>query len=699
MSRFIRTISQSVSTLAVFNMLATGVAVADPTTTLPAATTTTAAATGAPTSSTTDLNGTAIDSDDVAQGGPLSDVPQGHWAYDAVAQLVKDGLIKGYPDGTFKGKRPMTRYEAAVLTYRAVDQIEAQIAAGRAVSQADIDAAKKLLAAFGKELKAVETHVDALQKQVDGVKAEADATQLRVNQGKVGLLFQERPGTSFSNMSVINGGPTTQFGATPGNAIRGGQGQLLTAPLGSQFAFGPGGLNTSPIGPQNHGVNYTYVYLLFGGQIDPRWSYGARLSDILANENGLGNTTVAPSLCTVTTTTNCSFSDLNNGSNTNPLNLDYAYLQYSSPGGITSQLGRYAVGEFGRYTHFPDNLLFSGRLLRGLNVGYNDPHGHVYAQVYYAIPSVSTSQLSTNGNLPNAGQGVCSQNIVGLNYASNSLLPGAQGQFNNVNPYCNATQSEIGAWVLYYFSGPRIAIGGSTDTFVARQYTFYNPSAVNCTVKGTVLQAASPNLCVLNGGTYIQGAAQGNYLTELTNPQAVEAYASFYFGPSKVPTFNVQVSAAKHLGVNPFTGGAYGQSLAYSGSLTYASKGNVFSTGSNNNPFFAGGGRKDSNVAQISYEYYGLNSLGGIDTGNFSGTPVPFNNIGYGVNPNGLYFYLAEIGHWFSDSVRLSVFAYHLQNNRNIPVGTNGSANSCAGCFVNLLQQNQVNAEMMVYFF
>ncbi len=81
--------------------------------------------------------------------------------------MAKDGIIKGYPDGTFKGNRPMTRYEAAVLAYRAVDMIEAQITAGKAVEKADIDAANKMMAAFGAELKAVERHVDALQKQAD----------------------------------------------------------------------------------------------------------------------------------------------------------------------------------------------------------------------------------------------------------------------------------------------------------------------------------------------------------------------------------------------------------------------------------------------------------------------------------------------------------------------------------------------------
>ena len=135
-------------------------------------TTATATTTVAPAPATT----TSTDSADVAQAGPLSDVPLNSWAYDAVDQLAKDGIIKGYPDGTYKGNRPMTRYEAAVLAYRAVDMIEAQITAGKAVDAklaSDIAAANKLIAAFGAELKSVENHVDALQQ-------EADATQRTV---------------------------------------------------------------------------------------------------------------------------------------------------------------------------------------------------------------------------------------------------------------------------------------------------------------------------------------------------------------------------------------------------------------------------------------------------------------------------------------------------------------------------------------
>jgi hypothetical protein len=41
---------------------------------------------------------------------PFMDLPGNHWAYDAVSQLASRGIVAGYPDGTWKGGQPMTRY-------------------------------------------------------------------------------------------------------------------------------------------------------------------------------------------------------------------------------------------------------------------------------------------------------------------------------------------------------------------------------------------------------------------------------------------------------------------------------------------------------------------------------------------------------------------------------------------------------------
>ena len=44
----------------------------------------------------------------------FEDVPQTHWASDAVQQLARQGVVRGYADGTYGGNRALTRYEAAV---------------------------------------------------------------------------------------------------------------------------------------------------------------------------------------------------------------------------------------------------------------------------------------------------------------------------------------------------------------------------------------------------------------------------------------------------------------------------------------------------------------------------------------------------------------------------------------------------------
>jgi hypothetical protein len=61
--------------------------------------------------------------------GVFADVPFDHWAYSAVEQLAQVGVLEGYPDGTFKGPQPLTRYEFAVAIARAYDWIRKGISA------------------------------------------------------------------------------------------------------------------------------------------------------------------------------------------------------------------------------------------------------------------------------------------------------------------------------------------------------------------------------------------------------------------------------------------------------------------------------------------------------------------------------------------------------------------------------------------
>ena len=86
---------------------------------------------------------------------PFSDVPAGHWAYDAVNKLAAEGVVDGYGDGTYGGDKLMTRYEMA------------QIVAKAMAKGANVD---KLAAEFADELDSLGVRVANLEKKADNVK-------------------------------------------------------------------------------------------------------------------------------------------------------------------------------------------------------------------------------------------------------------------------------------------------------------------------------------------------------------------------------------------------------------------------------------------------------------------------------------------------------------------------------------------------
>ncbi len=88
---------------------------------------------------------------------PFSDVPAGHWAYAAVAKLAAAGVVDGYPDGTYKGDRTMTRYEMAQII-------------AKALAKGAIGADDKLVSEFADELDNLGVRVSKLEKNADNVR-------------------------------------------------------------------------------------------------------------------------------------------------------------------------------------------------------------------------------------------------------------------------------------------------------------------------------------------------------------------------------------------------------------------------------------------------------------------------------------------------------------------------------------------------
>ena len=99
---------------------------------------------------------------------PFSDVTADDWAYQAVSDLSAQGVVEGYPDGTFKGERNMTRYELAQIVARLMakeDQLNAE-------QQATLD---KLAGEYADELANLGVRVSNLEKKVGNISWSGDA--------------------------------------------------------------------------------------------------------------------------------------------------------------------------------------------------------------------------------------------------------------------------------------------------------------------------------------------------------------------------------------------------------------------------------------------------------------------------------------------------------------------------------------------
>ena len=103
-----------------------------------------------------------------AAPNPFSDVTPNDWAYQAVSQLAAEGVVEGYPDGTFKGQQNITRYEMAQMVARAMvkqDQLNAE-------QQAQLN---RLADEFSNELNSLGVRVSNLENRIGNVKLTGDA--------------------------------------------------------------------------------------------------------------------------------------------------------------------------------------------------------------------------------------------------------------------------------------------------------------------------------------------------------------------------------------------------------------------------------------------------------------------------------------------------------------------------------------------
>ena len=110
----------------------------------------------------------------IAQGATIrdfSDVYPTDWAYQALAELVETyGCVSGYPDGTFRGQQPITRFEMAAILSKCLDSISAKLEKmemmGDSASMEDMETLERLTASFEEELITLKGTVDGLDARM-----------------------------------------------------------------------------------------------------------------------------------------------------------------------------------------------------------------------------------------------------------------------------------------------------------------------------------------------------------------------------------------------------------------------------------------------------------------------------------------------------------------------------------------------------
>jgi hypothetical protein len=143
----------------------------------------------------------------------LSDVQPTDWAFQALQSLVERyGCIAGYPDGTFRGSRAMTRYEFAAGMNACLDRVNELIAAGLAdaVTREDLATLQRLQEEFAAELATLRGRMDGLEARTAELEANQFSTTTRLV-GRTVFSLADAFGSSGGGNSYFTGDTNAVF--------------------------------------------------------------------------------------------------------------------------------------------------------------------------------------------------------------------------------------------------------------------------------------------------------------------------------------------------------------------------------------------------------------------------------------------------------------------------------------------------------
>ena len=197
---------------------------------------------------------------------PFSDVSTDSWAYQAVSQLAAAGVVNGYPDGTFKGQKEITRFEMAQMIAKAMANQDR----ANAEQQAMIN---RLADEFSNELNNLGVRVGRLEDRVGNVKVTGDMRLRYLGaQEKNGHYVTDRTNLDsrdYSQHSLFDARARVQFNAKVNERT-----EAVVRMTSGNIEFGdthtPSGVGAIGLKPGTAVIDRAYVNHKFGERVSAK---------------------------------------------------------------------------------------------------------------------------------------------------------------------------------------------------------------------------------------------------------------------------------------------------------------------------------------------------------------------------------------------------------------------------------------------
>jgi hypothetical protein len=164
--------------------------------------------------SVSELAESATESSQVTSVSQLSDVQPTDWAFQALQSLVERyGCIAGYPDGTYRGNRALTRYEFAAGLNACLDQVLALVGGDEGIDPESLATIRRLQEEFAAELATLRGRVDALEARTAELEANQFSTTTKLSGevifGATNAFGDER---ALNRLQLVDGEPDDRPG-------------------------------------------------------------------------------------------------------------------------------------------------------------------------------------------------------------------------------------------------------------------------------------------------------------------------------------------------------------------------------------------------------------------------------------------------------------------------------------------------------